>query len=69
MEMSSSPCKASCGSNNGTREVSWKIVAEAMYGGKPCDKEEKTYEFCKTDKIVPCTGEIYFAGTIFVVML
>ena len=69
MEMSSSPCKASCGSNNGTREVSWKIVAEAMYGGKPCDKEEKTYEFCMTDKIVPCTGEIYFAGSIFVVTL
>ena len=61
--ISSGPCKAFCGSNNGTREVSWKIVAEAMYGGKPCDKEEKTYEFCMTDKIVPCTGEKYFAGS------
>ena len=66
----SGPCETPCGSNNGTRKVVWseKIVAEAMYGGTPCDKEETSWttsEPCKTDKIVPCTGEIFFAGSIF----
>ena len=72
MESSSTsgPCEADCGSKNGTRKVVWseKIVAEAMYGGKPCDKEESSWtttELCTTDKIVPCTGEIFFAGSIF----
>ena len=55
-------CEADCGSNNGTRKVFWseKIVAEAMYGGKPCDKEESSWtttELCTIDKAVICTGE------------
>ena len=64
MERSSTsgPCEAACGSNNGTRKVVWSemIVAEAMYGGKPCDKEERSWtttELCTIDKAVICTGE------------
>ena len=64
MERSSTsgPCEADCGSNNGTRKVIWseKIVAEAMYGGKPCDKEESSWtttELSTIDTAVIYTGE------------
>ena len=46
-------------------------MAEAMYGGKPCDKEERSWtttEPCKTDKKVLCAGGTFKNNNILQIM-